>query len=1188
MNRHIVSFGILVLVFGVLAAFVWTTPANADNLYASIRGTVTDSSGAVVPGAKITATNVATGNSFPITSSKDGSFSFLQLPIGDYKVKAEVTGFKTFQATGIHLDLNDVRLLNILLEVGTVSQTVIVESNPVQVESSSMQLGTTITGNEIVDQPLNGRNWTALQLLQPGIVGTTDRFGGAYGAYSGNGAGTQQNSFLINGTDTNDISLNIASIVPSPDAIEEFRMVTNTLNPEYGRNSGTIINAAIKNGTNQFHGNTFEFYRDTFLDAKSWFELEPSPFHQNQFGGTLGGPIDKNHAFFFFSYQGLRATEPLVHPTPTVFSSAERGGDFSAASGGPGPFTSGNVSPIPMVGTNGTMYPAGTPYSTLFPTGVIPAADLNPLAVKLMNQFVPLPNSTGNTYLFNPSEAITNDQYLYRVDDKLREQDSIWFYGLYETSPNTQGLPFTGATLPGFSENNKQHYQEYTVAWNHTFSSTALNEVRFAYLRFNLLAVNPVNPIDPTTYGFAGITPQNAALASLPVMTVNGLFTLGFSQNGPQPRVQNTYQATDNFSKVWGHHTFKAGFNMERLEVNNPFYNNLGGDYTYGGGGPFSTGNTGADFLLGIPDSYAQGSGSIVLARGREYYSYGQDQWQVKKNLTLTLGVGWDIETPWKNLFANGEIMGAWRPGQQSTKYPSMPVGFVYPGDAGINQYGGPTIHHGDFAPRLGFAWSPGSAGNWSVRGGIGLYYNRSEEELALETLTNAPFALTTTGATTITSPTFASPFTTVNPTNVTNVKGTVLTAGTIPNPFPFIPPALGTAFNPATFAPIGFSFNAEDPHLTSPRATNFNLTIQRQISKSTIASVGYVGSIGRHEEGAYVGNLAGLPNGTNPVAAAAGCTTGLSLTSAPCPQTPLGAPQVPGATPYNLALYGHPGIQATEFNSNYNSLQAELNRRFSNGLEVLAAYTYSRNFDQTSSLENGAFTFPGLNPFNFASMYGPSVNDAPQRFVVSYTYTLPLYKLGHHWKRLTDDWNLVGSYTLQHGTPIAVFDFLSTSLTCDNFVAFYTCPDRADRSSTPITYVNPRSTVASPANGTGNFWFTNGAAEFPIPSPGTGIGNANRNPLYGPGTNYSDMALEKSVHIDETRYIQFRLETFNTFNHANFQNPNTPGFGGPCACGVEDASPIDAATFGQIFAVKTLSTNGDGRVVQLAAKFYF
>jgi hypothetical protein len=800
----------------------------------------------------------------------------------------------------------------------------------------------------------------------------------------------------------------------------------------------------------------------------------------------------------------------------------------------------------------------------LFSTGAIPSQDLNPLATKLMAQFVPAPNS-GNNYNYN-----------------LGQNNKIWFYGFWETNPRTDTIPFVGGSLPGFAEDQQAHTQQYATSWSHTFSPTTLNEFRLGYTRFNFAAVEPVNPINPTTYGFTGITPQNAAIASLPVVNLAGLFSLGFSSDGPQPRVQNNYEIADNFSKVWGHHTLKFGISFERIELDNPFFSNLSGTYTFDGGGPYSTSLPLADFLLGTPDSYAQGSGSIIAAKGYEYYAYAQDQWQVRPNLTITYGTGWDLEKPWVNSYGKGHIMGAFRPGQQSTIFPFMPPGFVYPGDSGINSYGGMNPHYDEFGPRVGFAWSPGSNKDWSIHGGIGLYYNRSEEELALQTLENAPFALGSSGATggSCGSPAFATPFTSVAPTLNPNCS--------LINPFPYAPPALGATQLPANlpvsvFFPIGLDFNTEDPKFTAPRSTNFNLTVERQLDKATILSVAYVGNIGRHEEGAYDLNLAGQAPGVNPASAAFGCPAGLAMNSPACPQTPINivnpltGPFIPGtpvagATPLNLGVYGHPGAQATGYNSNYNSLQVTLNRHFSDGLQILAAYTWSRYFDETSSLENSSFNAPGINPFDARSMYAPSANDAPQRFVVSYTYTLPFFKLTHHAKRLTDDWNISGVYTLQHGLPIPVFDLLETSLTCDLFTAYYFCPDRAVRTSTPLGIANPRLP--------GNLWFN--PAAFTIPANGTGMGSASRNPLYGPGLNYTDMALEKNIHIDESRYIQLRLETFNTFNHANFKNPATPGFNS------EDASGITGPYFGEIFSVQQISTNGDGRVLQLGVKFYF
>ena len=367
MNSNRFSFVAILLALGLVFGMAWFTPANADNLYASIRGTVIDPSGAVVIDAKLTARNSATGLTYSATSGKDGLFTFVQLPIGDYSVKVEKAGFKSFTEGHIHLDLDQIFNLRVAMELGSVSDTVTVEANAAQVESTDMQLSATISGSQIVDIPLNGRNWTQLMQLQPGVQASSDRFGS--GAYSTNGSETQQNAFLINGTDSNDSSLNVPLVIPSPDSIGEVTMVSSTINPEFGRNSGAIINAAIKNGTNQFHGSAFEFYRDTFLDAKAWFEPTASPFHQNEYGGTIGGPILKNRAFFFFSYQGLHERTPQVGaPTETpVFTAAERGGDFSATGGfngtpGTGPAggpTNPNLSPIPLFVDSASPCPCG-------------------------------------------------------------------------------------------------------------------------------------------------------------------------------------------------------------------------------------------------------------------------------------------------------------------------------------------------------------------------------------------------------------------------------------------------------------------------------------------------------------------------------------------------------------------------------------------------------------------------------------------------------------------------------------------------------------------------------------------------------------------------------------------------------------------------------------------------------------
>lgn len=484
---------------------------RADNLYGSIRGVVKDQSGAVIPDATVKVTDTATGISRQVMSNADGSFQALNLLApATYEVTVEKSGFQRFASTGIRLNVNQTYVVSATLNVGATAQMVTVQANAAQINTTSMQLGTTISGDSIVSLPLVGRNWIQLQQLQPGVAGATDRFGvGSAGTnYSTNGAETQQNAFYINGVDTADISLNAAGIIPSPDAIGEFRMITSTINPEYGRNSGAILNAVIKNGTNQLHGDGFDFYRDTSLDARNFFQQTVAPFHQNVFGGTIGGPVliphvynGRDKTFFFFSYQGNRHVQPQVFGIPTVFSQAQRGGAFPELASSTG------TSAFPLTGDDGVVYPAGTPYSTIFAGGTIPKADLNPLALKLMNQYVPQPNAAGNTYSFNPTSTGLQDQYITRIDENFSSKDSLWGYWLWERNPTMDALPFDGATIPGFGETDFQHAQQYAISWNHIFSGTTLNEARFGYFRFNFNAVNPTNPVNPTSYGFTGINP---------------------------------------------------------------------------------------------------------------------------------------------------------------------------------------------------------------------------------------------------------------------------------------------------------------------------------------------------------------------------------------------------------------------------------------------------------------------------------------------------------------------------------------------------------------------------------------------------------------------------------------------------------------------------------------------------------
>jgi hypothetical protein len=1184
MRSKLVFFSVFV---AFAAALLVPSVGSAIDVYARIRGVVMDPSGAVIAGATVSVTNRGTGIVTKSTSAADGSFELLQLPApSTYDLKCEKAGFKSYTAQTIRLVVGQIYVQDVKMELGQVTQQVTVEAAPTQVEKTSIQLTATVTGSQIVNMPLNGRNWVQLQQTLPGVVAQSD----GRGNYSTNGSQTDQNSFLVNGVDTNDLPLNTPLILPSPDAIAEFHMVTNTINPEYGRNSGAILNAITKSGSNSFHGSAFEFFRDTGLNSRNFYTGK-IVYHQHQFGGTIGGPIWKDHTFFFFSYQGTRNRVPQnANGDVPVFSNAQRGGMFGAgnfdcmidSSNGDTP-SNCPTSPIPLVGdasatcaATGTPCPAGTRYGAvydtasgtpvlvssagpgLWSTGAMPTGDFNSLASGLMNQFVPPPTS-GSDYIFNPSVTGTADQYITKIDHTISEKDSIWGSYFYQTNPSSETLPFTGATLPGFGDSSKRHIQQYVVSWNHTFSPNALNELRVGYTRFNFVAVQPLNVVQPSDVGFTGIISQHPDSASYPRINVTGYFTLGFSSNGPQPRIDQTRQFDDNFTLIHGKHTFKTGFNARTFQVYNPFYGNINGTFSFGGSGLYSTGDPAADFLLGIPDTYSQGSGDIINARSQEYYGYFQDQWRIRPNLTLTVGTGYQVDTPMVDNYHSNHAMIAWRPGQTSTLFPNSPTNYVFQGDPGVNAAG--VTKYGHFGPRIGFAWSPGTSGKWSLRGGYGIYFNRSLEEQTLQFLASPPFGVNSGGVADIgLHPSFANPW--------VDVAG----QGSIPNKFP-------AAANPPSnidfsgYEPIYGQFI--DPNTSVPYAQNFNLTLQRQLPGTAVFSVAYVGALGRKNVILRDANF-----GFNP----AGCAADPECVAERVDQR-FYAPQnfMYGELDPNTGYpyFGGIGIDQTSGTSNYNSLQVTLNKHMSHGLTFMAAYTWSHAMDDGSGFEASGFggggfggygSIRGTNPFNQTKAdYGPSIYDAQNRLVISYTYNIPPMIHSSNWaaKRFFEGWQMSGITALQSGFPLDVVDSGFRSLTYDEWqwIATWDVPNVV---SAP-KYVDPHTSklVNATKGGTSSnnhYWFDpNTFARSPL---GTN-GDAGRNVLRGPGIANFDWGFYKDTNITEQTRLELRFEFFNLFNHTQF-NPT----------GI--STNINSANFGRILAAR------DPRLIQLAAKFYF
>ncbi|HUB17387.1 MAG TPA: carboxypeptidase-like regulatory domain-containing protein [Acidobacteriaceae bacterium] len=1174
-----------------LCLLLWGAPrASAQSVYAAIHGTVTDSSGAVIPGAAVTTTDTSTGIVTRQTTDGKGYFIFPQLALGGpYTVRIDKQGFQSFQASGITLRVNDNHEVDATLAAGSVAQTVQVNANAVQVDTSDTQLKATVSSEQIEQLPLLGRDASILQKLTPGTVESSDRFGN----YSANGSQTQENSYLLDGADINDGPLQEQGLIINPDALSEITFLTSSQNPEYSRNSGAIVNETIKSGTNSFHGDGFEFYRDTFLNNGNYFSQTRPVFHQNLYGGTLGGPILRNKLFFFAAYQGLRnATGSTTLTTvPTDAQLGRNGSGYANLTNDNNLNTNGtngvaglssNPLPFAVQGPNGTC-PAGEAWNACFTgsTVDVPLSDFNSISANLISKFVPSPNYNGIKYNFNSPNNAAQDQGVLRADAQITHRDLLWASGIFQSSPSYTGLPFTGATLPGFANNDARHFKIFNASWTHTFSPDTLNELRAGYYRFNYAAVEPAQVVAPSSFGFA-INPQDPGAATLPKIGVTGYFTLGGSNNGPQPRLDQNEEFSDNFTKILGNHSMMFGAHVEKYGVHNPFYADLNGNYGFGGTGSYSSGDPLLDFLVGIPSSYAQGSGAEIDAYSWEIYGYAQDNWKINSSFTLNYGLGYDTQTPNSNLQYGGEAVICFVPGAQSKVFPGAQASLLYPGDPGCNNHDGATTKWDHLAPRIGFDWSPDAASgrmSWltgpqgehklAIRVGAGLYYNRDSEEEQLQNLEDPPYGITSEGAGDLGgSPSFANPF--------VDVSGNA--AKSEANRFPYAFPTPGQNINFASLAP--YDLSGIDPNYDVPYAYNFNINIERQLPGDQLLTVGYVGSLGRHLVRAYE---ADKETAAGHAAAVAACNT---MGAAACETMAtsffsLSNPQYFTETSGNFISVGR---VYTDGSSNYNSLQVSVNKQMTHGLYYILAYTYSHALDNGSSFESSGFGngndlvgtnwVPGFQQLS----YGNSEYDARQTFRVAYGYVFPLpysWRSNYIAQEALGGWHFIGITALQSGNPVSIGETgENRSLWCnDNAFSFYNCPDNPETSTFNISTMNPRAS--------GNLWFDPSVFS---PEPLGTFGNVKRNFFHGPGFNYSDMTLYKDFpmgHADSPRYLEMRLEAFNVFNHANFDGPDGNLSDGP-------------GNFGVITSVVTPVQDGGagdpqpGRAVQLAGKIYF
>jgi outer membrane receptor protein involved in Fe transport len=758
-----------------------------------INGAVTDASGGVLPGVTVEAVNAGTGAVRTAVTGADGLYTIPLLPPGNYTVKASLQGFRTSQREGVRVTVSETARVAFQLEVGQLTETITVSAEATLVETSNATHGIVIDERKVVDLPLNGRNFTQLGTLIPGVVAppgglggqagdaTPGGFGNATGGFNVNGMRNQSNNFLMDGATNNDTFNTGFVLRPPPDAIEEFKILTHAFSAEYGRNAGSVVNVVTKSGSNTLAGSVWEFNRDKALQARNYFapQTQPKPeLKQNQFGGAIGGPIMRNKLFGFGYYEGYRNDSGITQNI-VVLSEAQRRGDFSGGAAIRDPLT-------------------GQP----FPGNVIPANRISPAAAQLLNEFVPLPNSPGNRYIVSPTVKDKRDQYGLRFDYHLGARQTI--LGRYMRSETDRTTP---RVVTPVDQRALATLQDGLVSHNFVISSNVINQARFSV---NRISANPAvtSGLSPRSYGI-NLANTNPLAPGLPSINVQGFFgTLGDPQQPFVNRINHVWQAANDLTWVAGRHSLKFGADVRREAMQIAFINRPNGDLTFSGG---ITGSGAADFLLGLPAQVrATTQQAIQDGYGWLFAGYAQDEFHITPQLTLNLGVRYELPTPFID---NNDAITGFSTGVQSQKFPAAPRGLVYPGDPGVPRGIVPTDKN-NVAPRFAVAWDPIGDGRTSIRSAFGVFYDAlaGQGDFFQSGVLSPPF----------------TPLVELNtPAPITLADPLAAVAGP-PNPFP---PNL-------TIIGWGNDFK-------SPYAYHFNAGVQRQVMSRLGAEISYVGSRG-------------------------------------------------------------------------------------------------------------------------------------------------------------------------------------------------------------------------------------------------------------------------------------------------------------------------------------------------------
>lgn len=1080
------SLNLKVLIF-LFALLSLPVSSFAQITTATIVGTVTDPGGAQVPAVSINVRNINTGLRRTVTTGSDGSYRIEFLPVGTYTIEVTATsGFKKAIREGVILQVNDTARVDFALEVGSVDEQVTITSAPPEINTSSAELGRTVQSQEIENLPLVERNVYALLDLTPGVQSNNTGVSTASSATAnlvlgfpeqrtiingGTDGGTGSvNYFLDGGTNMTNLR-NTGNILPSPDAIQEFRVQTNSYNAEYGRFANGIVNVLTKSGTNKFRGSLYEFIRNEAFNANEWGAVvDKAPYRRNQFGGTLGGPIVGDKTFFFFSYAGLREKTSRYLNGAIVPTDLERTGNFSLSPNAP-----------PKDPASGAG--AGTPFSCAGVLNVICPNRIDPVALRIINDYIPrsnytLPNGRAG-WQGNVPTPYNSDEFLAKVDHQLNEEHRLTFM-YFNTAGTATVFPGSG-NLPWATQDYKwrQHNLNVSDVW--VISPEKVNQV---WLTFTRNLGGRLN-FPETTLADLGSTFVPQGKAALPQITVTGFFSLTNAIGGPRAGT-NLYSIRDVFSWNTGRHAIKIGGELSlNRDIQETLLNNYG---VFGFNGnttarpavtgpnptPAASGNALADFLLGVPSSVSQDT--PVTAYTNTWYTalFLQDDFRVIPNLTLNLGLRWDVQTPPtdpENRVAN------YIPGKQSTVRPNAPVGALFYGDEGVER-GGIPVSYSHFSPRFGLAWDPFKDGKTSIRAAAGIFYG-SISGNEWNTQTN--------------SQPFSTRLSFTNVRTATNTSGVPLGAS-LSNPYnnyvggnPF--PYTGTFTNGGGFFAVAEEFKW-------PRTFQTNVSVQRQIMKDLTVGAAYVGTLSSN-----------LPFGRDvnyPV-----------LT--------------PTATATNVQSrrpnqgFGAVMILDSDQDASYHSMQLTTAGRLSKFASFNAFYVLSKTLSSVQ-LHNNTTQGLAQNYSDLEQDKGRADTDQRHVFTLSMNFQPDFYSGDNRFaKAVLNGWSISPILKMRSGRPFTV-----TNSNVDANLDGVTT-DRARLIGNPYL-----------ENPTADMWFN--IAAFARNLTVTGVatdGNSPRNFLDGPGFKVVDMALSRDFRFGERYKLRLRAEGTNVFNIVNYDQPN-------------------------------------------------